>query len=191
MATNTLSQEVSKRTGWGIFMGVLTAIVGVVMIIYPAATAAVSTIFLGWGLIIAGGAQIVFALDSDTAGNFFLKLLLGILYGISGVALLLFPMTGVVTFTGLLGTMLIVEAILEAALAVEVPASEARLWFVLSAIASLLLGILILAQWPSSSTWAIGTMLGVAVVGNGISRIVVASTVRHEAGKLEQATKTT
>jgi uncharacterized membrane protein HdeD (DUF308 family) len=161
------------------------------MIIYPAATAAVSTIFLGWGLIIAGGAQIVFALDSDTAGNFFLKLLLGILYGISGVALLLFPMTGVVTFTGLLGTMLIVEAILEAALAVEVPASEARLWFVLSAIASLLLGILILAQWPSSSTWAIGTMLGVAVVGNGISRIVVASTVRHEAGKLEQATKTT
>ena len=43
MATDTLSQEVSKRAGWSVFMGILTAAVGAVMIIYPLATAAAST----------------------------------------------------------------------------------------------------------------------------------------------------
>ena len=42
-------------------MGVLTAAVGVVMIIYPLATAAVSTVFVGSALIIAAVAQLVFA----------------------------------------------------------------------------------------------------------------------------------
>jgi uncharacterized membrane protein HdeD (DUF308 family) len=189
MSTNTLSQEVSKQTGWGIFMGVLTAFIGVVMIIYPAATAALSTIVLGWGLIIAGGAQLVFALDSNTAGSFFPKLLLGILYGIAGVALLAFPLTGVVTLTGVLGTMLIVEAILEAAIAFDTSSGEARFWFVLSAIGSLILGVLIFAGWPSSSAWAIGTLLGAAVLGNGITRIIVSTTVRRDAQKLEQFVK--
>jgi uncharacterized membrane protein HdeD (DUF308 family) len=105
------------------------------------------------------------------------------------VALLAFPLTGVVTLTGVLGTMLIVEAILEAAIAFDTSSGEARFWFVLSAIGSLILGVLIFAGWPSSSAWAIGTLLGAAVLGNGITRIIVSTTVRRDAQKLEQFVK--
>jgi uncharacterized membrane protein HdeD (DUF308 family) len=161
-------------------MGVLTAAIGVAMIVYPLATAALSTVFVGAALLIAALAQFVFAFTSPTAGNFFLKLLLGVVYGIAGVALAFFPLAGVMTLTVVLGAMLVAEALLETILAFVVPASMGRGWLLLSALASLALGLLILFQWPTSSGWAIGTLVGVAVLVNGITRAALSSTVRKE-----------
>jgi uncharacterized membrane protein HdeD (DUF308 family) len=185
----TLSQDISKNAGWSLFMGFLTAAIGVVMIIYPLATATVSTLFFGWALIIAGGAQVVFAFTSDTAGNFFVKLLLGILYGIAGLALVVFPPAGVLTLTWVLAVMLIAEAIMEMVVAFTLPAGAGRGWFVASSIASALLGIMIIAAWPASAVWTIGTILGVAVLFNGISRIVVSGAVLKGVHDFKQVPK--
>jgi uncharacterized membrane protein HdeD (DUF308 family) len=178
MATDTLSAQISKQTGWSIFMGVLTAVVGLVMIAYPFATATVTAAFLGWALLIASFAQLMFAFSSQTAGNFFAKLLLAVLYGIAGLALAGFPIAGAVSLTAVLGALLITEAIFEMVIAFSVPAGEGRGWFVLSSLTSLLAGVMILAAWPSSTTWAIGTLVGVAVLINGITRVVVSSQIR-------------
>ena len=175
----TLSQEISKKTGWSIFLGFLTAAIGVVMIVYPLATATVSTLFFGWALIFAGAAQVVFAFASDSAGNFFLNLLLGILYGIAGIALVAFPPAGVLTLTWVVGIMLIADAVVEMVLAFSLPAEEGRGWFIASSIAAALLGIMVIAEWPASSGWTIGTLVGVAVLFNGISRIVISTTIRQ------------
>jgi uncharacterized membrane protein HdeD (DUF308 family) len=180
MTADTLFADVAQRARWSAFMGFLTAALGVVMIIHPIATAAVSTVFLGWTLIIAAAAQLVFAFTSQTAGNFFLKLLLGVLYGAAGITLAFFPLAGVVTLTAVLGVMLVVEAILEMVIAFALPAVMGRAWFLLSALASLLLGLLILFHWPSSSAWAIGTLVGAAVLVNGITRIAISSRVSRE-----------
>lgn len=189
MSTNTLSHDVSKQAGWGLFMGLLTAAIGVAMIIYPMVTATVSTLFFGWALIIAGGAQVIFAFTSETAGNFFLKLLLGIMYGVAGIALVAFLPAGVLTLTAGIGIMLIAEAIIELVLAFSLPVTGGRGWFIASSIASAFLGILILAQWPTSAVWTIGTMVGVAVLINGISRVVVSSTVLKGVHDLKQFAK--
>jgi uncharacterized membrane protein HdeD (DUF308 family) len=187
MTPDTLFADVARRARWSVFMGVLTAAVGVLMIAYPIATAAVSTVFLGWALIIAGVAQFAFAFTSQTAGKFFLKLLLGVLYGIAGVALAFFPLAGVATLTAALGVMLVVEAILETAMAFALPAVMGRGWFLLSALASLVLGLLILFRWPSSSAWAIGTLVGAAVLVNGITRIAISSWVRKQVRPIQRA----
>jgi uncharacterized membrane protein HdeD (DUF308 family) len=184
MTTDTLSNEIARRARWGVFMGVLTTAIGLVMIIHPIATAAVSTVFLGWALIFAAAAQFVFAFASQTAGNFFLKLPLGVLYGIAGIALAFFPLAGVVTLTAVLGVMLVVEAILETVIAFALPAIMGRGWFLFSALASLVLGLLILFHWPSSSAWAIGTLVGAAVLVNGVTRVAVSASVRREVSSL-------
>src|SRR6478609_3648786 len=103
MSANTLSHEVSKQAGWSLVMGFLTAAIGIAMIVYPMATATVSTLFFGWALIFAGLAQVVFAFSSQSVGNFFLKLLLGILYGFGGFALIVFLPAGVLTLTAAIG----------------------------------------------------------------------------------------
>ncbi|HVO52490.1 MAG TPA: DUF308 domain-containing protein [Thermoanaerobaculia bacterium] len=187
MNTETLSQEVSRRAGWSIFMGILTAAVGAAMILYPVATATASTVFLGAALIVAAAAQLVFAFSSDTAGQFFLKLLLGILYGIAGLSLIALPGLGVVTLTAMVGAMLIAQAVVETVLGFSAPAGTGRGWLFFSGFASLVLGVLIIAQWPVSSIWAIGTMVGAGVLCNGITRIVMSSWVRSEAREFQRS----
>ena len=108
-------------------MGVITAVLGAFLIAYPLATATITTLLLGWVLIFVGIAQFVFALHSQTVGNFFLKVLFGVLYGITGVALAFFPFEGVEALTGLLGTLLLVQAGL--ATAFQVRPVEGWGWF--------------------------------------------------------------
>ena len=168
-------------------MGLLTAAVGVVMITYPLVTAAASMVFVGSALIIAAVAQIVFAFSSQTAGSFLLKVLLGILYGIAGVSLVAFPGIGVVTLTAMLGAMLIAEAVLEVVIAFSLPSAAGRGGFLMNALFSLLLGVMILAQWPSSSIWAIGTLVGAAVLFNGVTRAMISGSIRHDARALSSA----
>jgi uncharacterized membrane protein HdeD (DUF308 family) len=63
-------------------------------------------------------------------------------------------------------------------------------WFLFDAAASFFMGMLILVRWPSSSVWAIGTLVGVAVLMGGISRIMVASKIRSGATGVERVIRT-
>jgi uncharacterized membrane protein HdeD (DUF308 family) len=185
MSTQSLTDEVKKRSAWSIFMGIVTAALGCFLIVYPMATAAITTVLLGWALIFVGLAQFVFALYSQTIGNFFLKVLLSLLYGICGIALAFFPIAGVAALTGVLGTLLLIQAGLLTATAFQLRPVDGWGWFLFDAATNLLLGILILAKWPSSSVWAIGTLVGVSVLMSGISRIMIATKIRSGAAKVE------
>jgi uncharacterized membrane protein HdeD (DUF308 family) len=160
MPTQNLTDDIKKRSAWSISMGVLTALLGVFLIAYPLATATITTLLFGWVLIFVGIAQFVFALHSQTIGKFFLKVLLGGLYGIAGIVLAFFPIAGVAVLTVVLGSLLLVYGGVVAAVAFQLRPVEGWGWFLFDAVASLLIGILILARWPSSSFWAIGTLVG-------------------------------
>jgi uncharacterized membrane protein HdeD (DUF308 family) len=168
-------------------MGVLTAILGVFMIAYPLATATVTTVLLAWTLVLVGIAQFVFALHAQTPGNFFLKLLGGILYAITGLVLAFAPLEGVEALTLVLGVSLLVQAVLATVAAFQMRPVEGWGWYLFDAIASLALGVLIIVQWPSSSYWAIGTLVGIAVLMGGISRTALATKIRSGASKIDGA----
>jgi uncharacterized membrane protein HdeD (DUF308 family) len=187
VSTPSLIHEIKKRSGWSIFMGVLSAVLGLFLIAYPMATATITTVLLGWTLIFVGIAQFVFALHSQTPGNFLLKLLGGVLYGITGVALAFAPVTGVEALTVLLGTLLLVQAGLATVTAFQIRPLDGWGWYLFDAIVSFALGVLIIVKWPSSSIWAIGTLVGTAVVVGGISRIVLASKIRSGATTVDRA----
>ncbi|HXJ88150.1 MAG TPA: DUF308 domain-containing protein [Candidatus Binatia bacterium] len=185
MSTQSLSEEVKKRSTWSIFIGILTAVLGCFLIVYPMATATITTVLLGWTLIFVGAAHFVFALYSQTIGNFFLKVLFSLLYGVCGIALAFFPIAGVAALTGVLGTLLLIQAALLAATAFQVRPIAGWGWFLMDAATNLLLGSLILKQWPSSSVWAIGTLIGISVLMSGISRIMIATKIRSGAADVE------
>ena len=90
--------------------GVLTTVLGAFLTAYPLVTATITTLLLGWALIFVGIFQFVVALNSESVGRFFVRAALGILYGITGLALALFPFGGVAAITAMLGTVLAVHA---------------------------------------------------------------------------------
>lgn len=191
MPTENLADDVKRRSAWSMFMGVLTALLGCFLIAYPLATATITTLLLGWVLIFVAITQIVFALHSHTVGRFFAKVLLAILYGIAGVVLAFFPAVGLPALTMMLGTLLLVYAGVEAATAFEVRPVEGWGWFLFDAIVTFLVAMLILAKWPSSSIWAIGTLVGAAVLMGGISRMMIALGIRSSVGRIERLTPKT
>jgi uncharacterized membrane protein HdeD (DUF308 family) len=185
MTTTTITGDISKRATWSIVMGVLTAAIGIVMIVYPMAAATVTTIFVGWSLFLVGVAQLIFAFQSSGAGHFLLKLLTSLLYGITGLALVFFPISGVAALTIVVGSAFIVQAALLIATAFQLRPVAGWGWFLADGIADAVIAILILAGWPSSSYWAIGTLLGVSVLMTGISRVIIASKIKSGVGAVQ------
>ncbi len=183
--SDSFTAEVKKYSAWHIVTGVLTVLLGLFLIIYPFAAATVTTVLLGWVLIFVALAQVIFAFNSPTIGNFALKILLGVLYGITGAVLVFFPISGVVTLTGILGILLLMRAIFEAVTAFQVRPLQGWGWLLFDGAVTLLLAVMILSKWPSSSVWAIGTLLGVSVLMSGTSKIMLAVAIRSGAKGLE------
>ena len=186
MPEQTFIEETKQRSGWSIFMGLVTAALGLFLIVYSFATATITTVLLGWTLVLVGIAQFIFALHSRTVGKFFLKSLSSLLFVICGILLAVFPLAGVAALTGILGVLLLVVAGLLIATAFQLKPLHGWGWFLFDGIASLLMGILVLTRWPSSSAWAIGTLVGVAVLMSGISRIMIATKIRGGAARVER-----
>jgi len=187
MSTQTVTGDIESRSTWGIFNGVLTALVGVFLIAYPLLTAAITSILLGWLLIFVGVAQFVFALHSHSVGKFFLKALSSVIYLAAGIGLAFFPLAGVVALTVLLGSLLVLGAAIETATALQLRPIAGWGWFLFDAAVTLFMGILILAGWPSTSLWAIGTLVGISVLMNGISRIMIATKIRSTIARVEES----
>jgi uncharacterized membrane protein HdeD (DUF308 family) len=86
----------------------------------------------------------------------------------------------------MLGTLLVVYAGVEAVTAFEVRLVEGWGWFLFNAIVAFLVAMLILAKWPSSSLWVIGTLVGASVMMGGISKIMIASGIQSGVGRIER-----
>jgi uncharacterized membrane protein HdeD (DUF308 family) len=176
--------NVKSSAAWGIVLGVLTVLLGVLLLAYPLFAATVTTIVIGWTLIVFAIFEVVQAFRGDSVGHLFARLLLGLVYGFGGVQLLLHPLWGVSVLTVLLGTILLFEAGATAVWAFQVkPVSG---WLLVDAVITAILGLLILAHWPASSLWAIGTLVGVAVLLRGITRIALSARLRRVAKGVEE-----
>lgn len=186
MATESLAGEVKRHSTWTIIMGIVIVLLGIVLVAHPFAAALTMTVMLGWMLALVGIAQFVFALNSGRVGTFFLKALSALLFVIAGLGLALFPATGVATLTAMLGVFLVVEACVLIATAFQMRPMSGWGWFLFDGLASLALGIMVLAHWPSSSVWAIGTLLGIAVLFSGFARIMIAGRIRSGAAEADR-----
>ena len=181
--------EVEHRSAWAVFMGLLTIALGIVLLIYPFATATVTTVFLGCILTLVGVVEIGLAFASQTPGTFFLRLILGGLYAFTGLVLIVNPFAGAASLTLFVGWMLVLRGILAMVVAFQLRPLEGWGWFVVDCLANIAAGVLILARWPSSTTWAVGTLVGASVLVTGIARTAVAVQVWRGAREVGRLTK--
>jgi hypothetical protein len=126
---------------------------------------------------------------SEDRGGF-LKLVAAALFVVTGAGLAFAPMENVEALTGLLGTLLLVQAGLATVAAFQIRPLAGWAWFLIDGGASFLLGALIMLKWPSSSVWAIGTLVGVSVLMSGIARIIVAAKIRDGVCSVERSLRT-
>ena len=150
-------------------IGVLFAGAGLALAL-PFASATLLTIGLG-GIAVAAGVSQVLRLSgaSDSRGKIF-RVLSGTLYILGGISLVVWPVVSEISLTLFVGFLLAIEGIMElaAAAAGSIPA---RSLVLLDGIVTAVLGGMLIAEWPSDSIWAIGTLFGIALAFSALNLI--------------------
>ena len=179
MNADTTGGVVGKASRWSMVWGILMVICGILAICLPLASSIGIVIVLAWLILFAGVWHLIFAFQCHSIGAFFWQLLLAIVYGAAGVYMLMNPLLGLLSLTLVLAVFLLFEGILELVLYFRIRRIRHAGWVLFDGIVTLILGILIWAQWPSSAVWIIGTLVGISLIFSGISRFMLSLAIRH------------
>jgi uncharacterized membrane protein HdeD (DUF308 family) len=169
---------VKKASGLFIGMAVVFILLGILAIIEPGVAGLAVTILVGWLLIFGGGAHLVAAFSGGGAGRVIWQVLIGIVYIVGGFYFLMHPLLGLGTLTLMLAVIIVMAAVFEAIAYFRSRGEGGSGWLLVNALVTLLLGGLIWFHWPSSSVWAIGTLVGVNLLMTGISRLMLGLAAR-------------
>jgi len=173
MATERPVVERARRfTGWYILAAVLFILLGLFAIIEPATAVGGIARLLGWLLILGGVAHFIATLRGGSAQRVFLQILSAIAFVLGGVYVLTHPLLAIDTLTALLAIVIFVVGVLDIVTYFRLRREYPSGWLLLNGIVALLLGVLIWVHWPSSSAWAIGTLVGVNLLLTGITRLI-------------------
>ena len=161
-----------KFTGWYIFAAVLFIVAGLFAIIEPATAVVGITLLLGWLLIFGGVAHFIATLKGGSARRVLFQILSAIAFVLGGLYILMHPQLAINTLTALLAVVIFAAGIFDIITYFRLQREHPSGWMLLNGIVALLLGGLILAQWPSSAAWAIGTLVGAYLLVTGITRLI-------------------
>jgi uncharacterized membrane protein HdeD (DUF308 family) len=162
---------IKKAKGWFIAMAVVFMLLGIMAIIAPGVAGLAVTIVVGWVLMFGGVAHLVAAFSGGGVGRVLWQTLIGFAYIVGGFYFVTHPILGLGSLTLLLAGVLLAEAVFEAIAYFRLRSAYGSGWLLANALIALLLSGLIWTRWPSSSVWAIGTLVGVKLLMTGTSRL--------------------
>lgn len=168
-----------------ILWGVLLIVLGVMAIGAPFLAAVAVNAVIAWLIIFAGVVHIVLAFHAHSAGSVIWRLLVGIAYLAFGGYMIIHPVLGVASLTLLLAALFVIEGVLNLILYFKMRPLHGSIWVLIDGIITLLLGLMIYMQWPSSALWAIGILVGVSLMISGVTRIGMTLALRKAMMALE------
>ena len=148
-------------------VGVIAIAVGCVAILIPAVFSVGTAIFIGWILLAAGAFLVAGAFTAHSIGTVVLRLLWAFLTAAVGLYLIVEPHNGTLTLTLVLGIYFLFMGITRVTVAFLARGQQNAGLVGLSGVCGLLIGILILAKFPSSADWAIGLLVGIDLIFAG------------------------
>lgn len=161
-----MSAPASPTLRW--ITAALLLLAALLAIALPFVSSTLLTIALGGVAIAAGISQLLRLTGApDTRGRIF-RGLSGALYLVGGISLLAFPIESTLSLTLFLGFLLAIEGVMELA-AAAAGKGPARGLVLLDGIVTAVLGGLLIAEWPLSGTWAIGTMFGIGLAFSAVN----------------------
>jgi uncharacterized membrane protein HdeD (DUF308 family) len=166
--------EVRRVRRWLRVTGVLGIIGGVAAIAVPAIASVTTTLFIGWILVYAGVVSGMHAFSMRRQPRGGLRLFNAALTLLLGLLLVIFPRSGTLTLTLLLAAWFFASGALLLLSAMRRSGRPGAGLTTLNGALSLLLGILIVADLPSSADWAIGLLVGINLVFWGVRTLLAA-----------------
>jgi uncharacterized membrane protein HdeD (DUF308 family) len=172
--------RLAKRlSSWSIALAIVFILIGLFAIIEPGVAGLAATFLVAWLLVLGGIAHIVHAFRGGGAGKIVWDVLIGLCYLVGAFYFFTHPLLGLGTLTLLLAAIIFVAAVFEFMAYFRRRGEHGSGWLLVNGIITFLLAVLIWLHWPSSSVWAIGTLVGVSLLMTGISRLMMGLATRQ------------
>src|SRR5277367_724515 len=156
----TSVEVVRQASTWSIVWGILLIVFGMLAVGSPLLAAVAVNAVIGWLIVLAGAVHLILAFSAHSTGSVIWKLLVGVAYLAFGGYVIAHPILAVASLTLILASLFLIEGVLNIILFFKMRALQASSWMLIDGVITLLLGLMIYAQWPTSSAWAIGTLVG-------------------------------
>ncbi len=180
MTTTPLFMGVHKlrrHWGWILALGIVMIVLGVIALgTLPVSTLA-AVLALGWIMIFSGIIEGIHAFRVRGWGGVFLHLIGGILGVLVGLLVVTHPLAGALAWTMLFAALFTVVGLFRTVAAIELKFPRWG-WAVFDGLVTFALGVLIWAQWPSSTVWFLGLALGVSLIVRGWSYLMFGFAIR-------------
>jgi len=167
------SQAIAGTTrigrGWSIVAGVLLILVGLEALAAPYLAALLTALWVAWGLIFGGVAELISAFSS--AENRLWKGIRGLLYLAIGLYMRGNPGSGLAAVALVLAWMLLFQGAFSIAGALQLRPERGRGWWLFDGILTLLLAFIIFSGWPGDSVRIISLLVGINLIVSGVNRL--------------------
>jgi uncharacterized membrane protein HdeD (DUF308 family) len=165
--------DVREHRGRFVAVGIALVILGALAIFLPFAAGVVTTLLLGWLLIVGGIAELVHGVVDRRWGGSGWEIASALLYLVAGVLTVAFPLRAKLFLMLVLSVFLVADGIVKLARAYQHRDVPGGGWLLFDGIASVVLGIMLWRHWPSTAAWALGLLVGISLVLDGTSMLVI------------------
>ena len=178
-ALPTIRGDIRQSATWSIVLSVLMMVSGVLAICIPPLAGLAVTVMFGWLLIVTGGLHLGFAWRGHGFAAIAGEIAIAVLYAVLGLSMLLRPVAGLASLTLVIAAYLLAKGALEGIVAFTLRPLPGSGWLLFDGILSIVIAAMIAAAWPASAAWAVGVLVGVAMVSSGFARLMASTAVRR------------
>lgn len=141
-------------------------VLGVGAFLFPFVSSMAAGIFVG-ALMLTGSVLRLVHLQPKTGSKEWWLDGIGSMLGLAAAGLiLLFPVTGAVTLTLLVGAYFLTQGLLRFAAAWSIPGH--RTWFIASGLLDVILAFIVISGWPDTGLWVLGVLFGAHLTMMGL-----------------------
>jgi uncharacterized membrane protein HdeD (DUF308 family) len=174
-----LPPEIKTALGksWKLLLtaGIISVVLGAIAIIVPPLASVTITYLVGILLLIGAVAFVAEAISRGSTGHRIWSALLAVLYVFAGVWLIINPVSGTITLTWILAIFFLLIGVLRLIAGI---ASRGKVpnagWTIVNGVLSIVIAVLVIGDLPSSAAWAIGLLVGIQLLFDGIALIATA-----------------
>jgi uncharacterized membrane protein HdeD (DUF308 family) len=173
---------IRKNWFWFLIFGILQVVAGIIAAGFIFSETLATAVTLGVLLLIAGGIQLAAAILAHKWDGFFLFLLLAFLYGLAGLMAVQYSLIGTHGLRIFLAVLFFLVGLYRCAVAL-VDRVPSWVWLLFNGLVTVGLGLAIWRQWPASGLWALGALVGIELIANGVTWSILALAHRSTEGQ--------
>lgn len=168
---------ISEHWWWFLLLGIAMIALGMTALSSAFYVSVVTVVFFGFLMLTGGVIQIVCSFWAGRWSGLLLHLLIGILYVTTGYMIIDAPIESTVQLTLVVAMFLFVSGLFRIVASLLLKFHDWG-WVLLNGIVTLLMGLLIYKHWPYDGVWVIGLFVGVDMIFNGWSWVMLSLGLR-------------